>query len=273
VSNDLKELLRRRAEDVRVPPTLPPVTLRRARRRRVWTAAFAGLTTIAVVAGTVVALQSTVFSSHRQIGDTPSPPPPAQPALPSSADSAVPAVWPEASLGEIQTEQAAVDAGADLWRTDPIETARMFGHEALGWDQVHVEQFDPADPNTGIVLLNLHLGPQNGAAFLGQCRSRRGPRAARTIGFRWNLVRGRRLVRRPEVRGRPKERRSRLRTGPACSGAAGRGVRRRPIRAVRRQPGEIRALPGGWAGPDRPRAGRRCGARSRSIPTEPSLAE
>jgi hypothetical protein len=145
VEPDLKELLHRRAQDIRIPPDLPPPTLRRARRRRGWSVAFVGMTALAMITGVVVAFQLTSTTSRR-IGESPSPLGPTEPTpVPPGTDSdfAVPSVWPETNLDDVRAEQAAVDGGADSWRTDPTETARRFAVSVLGWDQAVASQMYP----------------------------------------------------------------------------------------------------------------------------------
>jgi hypothetical protein len=51
----------------------------------------------------------------------------------------VPAIWPEANLDGIASEQERVDAGADAWRTDPLETAREFVRTVIGWQDVALD--------------------------------------------------------------------------------------------------------------------------------------
>jgi len=57
VDRELKELLRRKAEEARLDPGAPAPVLRRARRRRIGNAVVAGLTTAAVVAGAFVGVR------------------------------------------------------------------------------------------------------------------------------------------------------------------------------------------------------------------------
>jgi hypothetical protein len=58
MEGDLKQLLRDRADEARIDPTIPPVILRRARRRRVGTIAMTGLVAAAVVTGALVGVRS-----------------------------------------------------------------------------------------------------------------------------------------------------------------------------------------------------------------------
>jgi hypothetical protein len=73
VEPDLKELLHHKADDMRLPLELPPVTLRRARRRRGRSAAFASMTVILFVTGTVTGVQLLTRTSNSTIGESPGP--------------------------------------------------------------------------------------------------------------------------------------------------------------------------------------------------------
>ncbi len=195
MSTDLKELLQRRAEDMRLPPDLPPATFRRARRRRGWTAAFAGVTTITLIAGTIVALQSTVFSSDRRIGHEPTPAPSEPTPAPTQAppivdtDHAVPAVWPEASLEAIQAEQLAVDSGADQWRTNSLATAQSFATDVLGWsesaDGVSLTQISGSEESGSVGVGVLAHGPRGNALRVGL---RLAQLAAHRAGGVWSVT-------------------------------------------------------------------------------------
>jgi hypothetical protein len=58
VENELKELLRERAEEARIEPAIPGVVLRRARRRRAGTVALTGLLVVAVAGGTLIGVRA-----------------------------------------------------------------------------------------------------------------------------------------------------------------------------------------------------------------------
>ena len=149
MSTDLKQLLQRRAEDMRIPPDLPPATFRRARRRRGWTAAFAGVTTITLIAGTVLALQSTVFSSQRRIGDMPTPSSSTQPTSRSPVVDShpFPGLWPASSAAAMRYYEREVEEGRQTWLLDPWETSRRFAFDVLGWrsSDIHVTMSNVAD--------------------------------------------------------------------------------------------------------------------------------
>lgn len=58
MDSELKQLLRDRADEARVEPTIPQAVLRRVRRRRVGTVAMTGLVAAAVVTGALVGVRS-----------------------------------------------------------------------------------------------------------------------------------------------------------------------------------------------------------------------
>jgi len=160
VESDLKEMLDRRAEDMHLPPNLPPATLRRARRRRGWSVAFTGVTVVAVIAGTVVAIQASSTTTGHRVGETPTPPQPTEGTPPPlvEGDFAVPAIWPETNPADIQAEQSAVDAGADSWRTDPASVGRRFARDVAGWDDVAVSAtwVDASSGHAAVDVINRH---------------------------------------------------------------------------------------------------------------------
>src|SRR5262249_47268946 len=129
-------------------PTLPPATLRRAHRRRGWSVAFAGMAVLAVITGTVVAIQVNGTTPNRRIGQSPTPPQPTESTPPppvAEGDFMFPAIWPETNSADIRAEQSVVEAGGDSWRTDPASVARRFALDVAGWDDpaVNVSWVDP----------------------------------------------------------------------------------------------------------------------------------
>jgi len=157
VDPDLKQMLDRRAEDMRLAPDLPPVTRRRAHRRRGWSVAFASMTVLAVITGTVALVQTFGTTTTRRIGQSPTPPAPSESTPPppvATGDYAVPAIWPETNLADIQAEQAAVDAGSDSWRTDPAAVGQRFAHDVAGWDDVAVS-VSWIDPSNGLGVVHV----------------------------------------------------------------------------------------------------------------------
>jgi hypothetical protein len=60
MDSELKQLLRDRADEARVEPTIPPAVLRRARRRRAGTVAMTGVVAAAVAAGALVGVRAAI---------------------------------------------------------------------------------------------------------------------------------------------------------------------------------------------------------------------
>ena len=78
--DDLKDLLRKKSEEMRLSPEIPPPVLRRARRRRVATGALAGALTLAIGLGTMVGLRAALKqSAHVPANPSPTPPSVASP--------------------------------------------------------------------------------------------------------------------------------------------------------------------------------------------------
>ena len=152
METEIRELMRERADEVRVPPELPGPTLRRARRRRLANGAVAGVTAAVVVVGAVIGVQA---AFHESGGRTPIGNGTAEPTPQTSATAPVavrttpfPGIWPERNADELQAEQAKVDQGADRYRLDPKQSAIEFAHQALGWDTTVVDAKVQVDPGT-----------------------------------------------------------------------------------------------------------------------------
>jgi hypothetical protein len=84
--DDLKDLLREKAEEMRLSPEIPPPVLRRARRRRVATGALAGAITLGIALGTMVGVRAALNQGAR-VPANPSP------TLPSVASPT--RAWPQ----------------------------------------------------------------------------------------------------------------------------------------------------------------------------------
>ncbi len=133
MDTEIKEMLRRRADDMRIDPGLPAPVLRRSRRRRGLAAMLAGTTAVLIVAGAVVGAQAILT---RTGGPATSPTPPASESPPTGGGTglAFAGIWPERNADELQAEQSVVDQGNDQYRLDPSQTGVEFAHQALGWD-------------------------------------------------------------------------------------------------------------------------------------------
>src|SRR5439155_18416298 len=65
VDDDLRNLLRDKADEVRMDPAAPPRVLQRARRRRIGNAVVASTTTLAVVAGAFLGVRALSHETRR----------------------------------------------------------------------------------------------------------------------------------------------------------------------------------------------------------------
>jgi hypothetical protein len=193
---DLKEMLDRRAEDMRLSPDLPPLTLRRAHRRRGWSVAFASMTLVAVIAGTVVALQTFGTSTTHRIGQSPAPqptkanpaptppgpnassgpaptsgpPPTTGPATTGSGGGAPPAIdralWPVVTPARLRDLGRDVAAGRADYALRVDTEATEFAIRMLGWPADRVSFEGSADgivyrgvPGVQAIVQNADLGP------------------------------------------------------------------------------------------------------------------
>jgi hypothetical protein len=139
MEGDLKQLLRDRADEARVEPTIPPVVLRRARRRRVGTVAITGLVVAAVGATALVGVRA--FSQEAPIAP--------------SDTGGWRGIWPQDTREEAQeAQQQAVDqtriepgctaqgpeclVPPDLWQLDAEEVVVRYARQVLGWEKASV---------------------------------------------------------------------------------------------------------------------------------------
>jgi hypothetical protein len=159
VENELKELLRDRAERTGTDPTIAPTLLRRARARRRRTVALAGIVTVAVVTGSIVGVRAVIdIEPPREV----------------AAGPEWQGLWPQSTREKAVEAQGEVDrlleSGACVsteienctdalaWQLDGVEVASRYTLEVLEWDRPFIEEgFDVSgadDP--GPVLL--HMG-------------------------------------------------------------------------------------------------------------------
>jgi len=161
MDNDVKEMLRRRAEDVRIDPSVPAPLLRRSRRRRASSAVLGAITAMVVVAGAVVGSQALIHTSPGP-AETPTPDPTATGfGPPVVSDGAFAGIWPERNADELQAAQTAFDQGTDEYRLDPSGTAVEFAHQVFGWDPSIIDaglEVPPGESARPIDVVNLHFG-------------------------------------------------------------------------------------------------------------------
>jgi hypothetical protein len=123
METEIRDLLRERAEDVRVEHRIPPTVLRQARRRRAVTAlAAAGIAAVVVAAGVVGArsLLDGMAAEPRVTRPAEAPP------------DVYPFVYPpRENLATIQEQVA--QGSMPMW-TEPEGVAQLFAVNVLGWD-------------------------------------------------------------------------------------------------------------------------------------------
>jgi hypothetical protein len=131
MDSELKEMLRERAEDVRVKTDLPRPVLRRARRRRALNAAVAGLAAGVVVAGAVVGVQAALHNRAAPIAPSPTP---------------------------------SATATGGSFGTDPEDVARAFADQQMSWGTagVSLERTDVSSTEVRIDLWNLAVTKRAG---------------------------------------------------------------------------------------------------------------
>jgi hypothetical protein len=154
VDRDLKTLLRKRADDVRSSPNIPPDLLGRIRRRRVVTAATAGIVTVALIAGGVAV---TRLALRSVAGPAPMVTPGAE-----TAPHVYPFIYPS-SQAELETIQEEVAQGSMPMWTDPEGVAIQFAVNVMGWNMKDVEVSVRGDQPISAVITNPYLNRATGA--------------------------------------------------------------------------------------------------------------
>jgi hypothetical protein len=144
VDDELKDLLTKKADEMRLPAEIPQPVLRRARRRRVVNAVVAG--------GLAVGVASIAFVGVRA-AMRPSAMIPANPS-PSLSPSMAPSpaawrgIWPTATLEGGQALQEQVDRGEDVWLLDDFRVASRFAKQQLAWNRSYlIDSSDVPPPN------------------------------------------------------------------------------------------------------------------------------
>jgi hypothetical protein len=153
VDNDLKTLLEKKAEEMRLDRRLPPRVLRRARRRRAATAAVAGAVAAGAVAGVFVGarllLQETAAGSRD-----------VRPA--GTPQAMYPFIFPSTREALENTQAEVAQGSMPLW-TRPEGTAVLFAVNVLGWDMEDVEVDVRGDTPVTAVVTNPTLSEAAGA--------------------------------------------------------------------------------------------------------------
>jgi hypothetical protein len=141
METELREMLRDRADSVPPPGELPMPVLRRARRRRLAGAALAAVTAVAVVTGSVIALQ-VALGEHRAIPIVQ--PRPSTPA-PSPTTSGPPpygdlaqTMWPAATPDQFASLEHQLARGEQTFAFRPGDEAVAFAEAVLGWSRTDI---------------------------------------------------------------------------------------------------------------------------------------
>jgi hypothetical protein len=124
---DLKTLLDEKAEEVWLDPRIPRSVLRRARRRRVRTAALAGAVTVGLALGAVVGSRAVLTASA---------PPEIRPG--GTTNDFYPLIYP-LTAEELEVTQEQVAQGSMPMWTEPEGVATLFAVNVMGWDMDDVQ--------------------------------------------------------------------------------------------------------------------------------------
>lgn len=144
MDNDLKTLLEKKAEEMRLDRRLPPHVLRRARRRRAGTAALAGAVTVGLAAGAIVAVPALLEEVPTR--------PPREASIGAPA-TGIQSIFPD-SEEQIEAIQEQVAEGHMPGWTDPELTAVTFATNVLQWDMADIEADVRGDDPVTVVVAN-----------------------------------------------------------------------------------------------------------------------
>src|SRR5438067_10590074 len=127
--HELRELLRRKAAEMRLEPAAPQRLLKRARRRRIGTVLLSSTVVAGVALGAFLgahaALQKGAVPPPRQLAtEAPNPQTPA----------GFQGLWPTTTKPALRSLQDEVDQGHMPLLTDPQGVANEFAVNVMGWD-------------------------------------------------------------------------------------------------------------------------------------------
>lgn len=151
VENEVRELLRERADDLRADPRIPERVVRRSRRRRGLVAGAAGLGAAAVVVVAVLAVRALAPRADDGAPAT---------QTPSPAAKTWRGIWEYTSREDARAAQAGTDAGHMPWQADAEAFLRVYAYrdDGLGWGSVwfddSLDLSDPDEPGP----LTIHIG-------------------------------------------------------------------------------------------------------------------
>jgi hypothetical protein len=147
----VRELLNELAGEIRHDPRLERATLKRARRRRIGTAAISLAVVVGLATGGLLAV--------RQLG--PRVTPGGESSSSPSGEPSFAGLWPESDPLSLAAAQAEVDLGHEPWREDPEQTASAFATNLMGWplDHVRTNLQDEEDAFALVLVSNTSFGP------------------------------------------------------------------------------------------------------------------
>jgi hypothetical protein len=144
-------LLNDLAGEIRLDPRLERATLKRARRRRIGTAALSLAVVVGVATGGLLAVRQ--LSPRVTAGGESNSSPSTEPSFAG--------LWPESDPLSLAAAQAQVDLGHEPWREDPEQTASAFATNLMGWpfDHVRTNVRDEQEAFALVMVSNTSFGP------------------------------------------------------------------------------------------------------------------
>jgi hypothetical protein len=164
VDNDVRELLRQKADGLEGPSQMPRPVLRRARRRRALNGFVAATTAAAVIVGAFLGGQALLRPrAERGPAGSTTPTVTGSGLSEDGLSPAFAAIWPERNADELRAEQTRVKEHPDVdgYRLDPKETAVEFAHQVLNWDPTIIDatvKVPPGGAPNPPLEVELHFG-------------------------------------------------------------------------------------------------------------------
>jgi hypothetical protein len=147
----VRALLNELAGEIRLDPRLERATLKRARRRRIGTAALSLAVVVGFATGGLLAVRQ--LSPRVTAGGESNSSPSTEPSFAG--------LWPESDPLSLAAAQAQVDLGHEPWREDPEQTASAFATNLMGWpfDHVRTNVRDEQEAFALVMVSNTSFGP------------------------------------------------------------------------------------------------------------------
>ena len=146
--DELRTLLRDKADEISLDVQVPARLRERARRRRVGTTVIAALVVLGVAAGATQAMRFALElrdsrRTHLEL---------------AGSGTTVGSIWP-ASEAELEAARQAAADGRETFWFDPEATARMFGVRVLGWAESDIRTDLETQVPTQVTIRNDSLDP------------------------------------------------------------------------------------------------------------------